>query len=105
MAVRPPAGGHDSTTRLACPDVSARDPGLRSHSNVVLRTHAVTTRRGVDMQDLGDDPRLGRRRLSSVQGERGTPTVTEKDQPVVPAQRLLKVAAALSDGATRLHQQ
>jgi diguanylate cyclase (GGDEF)-like protein len=57
------------------------------------------------MQDLGDDPRIGRRRLSSVQGERETPTVTPSDQPVVPAQRLLKVAAALSDGATRLHEQ
>jgi diguanylate cyclase (GGDEF)-like protein len=56
------------------------------------------------MQDLGDDPRVGRRRLSSIQGERGTPTVTSPDQPVVPAQRLLKVATALSDGATRLHE-
>jgi diguanylate cyclase (GGDEF)-like protein len=57
------------------------------------------------MQDPGDDPRVGHRRLSSIQGERGTPTVNPPDQPVVPAQRLLKVASTLSDGATRLHEQ
>ncbi|HLN41937.1 MAG TPA: diguanylate cyclase [Acidimicrobiales bacterium] len=57
------------------------------------------------MQDLGDDPRAGRRRLSTIQGERGTPTVTPQDAPVVPAQRLLKVATALSEGATKLHEQ
>jgi diguanylate cyclase (GGDEF)-like protein len=57
------------------------------------------------MQDLGDDPRVGRRRLSAIQGERGTPTVTSEDASVVSAQRLLKVASALSDGATRLHEQ
>jgi diguanylate cyclase (GGDEF)-like protein len=57
------------------------------------------------MQDLDDDPRPGPRRLSSIQGERGTPPVTSPDQPVVPAQRLLKVAAALSDGASKLHEQ
>ena len=57
------------------------------------------------MQDLDDDPRIGRRRLSAVQGERGTPTVTTPDASVVSAQRLLKVATALSDGATKLHAQ
>ena len=57
------------------------------------------------MQELDDDPRVGRRRLSAIQGERGTPTVTTPDESVVSAQRLLKVAAALSDGATRLHAQ
>jgi diguanylate cyclase (GGDEF)-like protein len=57
------------------------------------------------MQDLDDDPRIGRRRLSAVQGERGTPTVTTQDASVVSAQRLLKVATALSDGATKLHAQ
>ncbi len=57
------------------------------------------------MQDLDDDPPVGRRRLSAIQGERGTPTVTTRDESVVSAQRLLKVAAALSDGATRLHAQ
>jgi diguanylate cyclase (GGDEF)-like protein len=57
------------------------------------------------MQDLGDDPRVGRRRLSAIQGERGAPTVTTPDESVVSAQRLLKVAAALSDGATKLHAQ
>jgi hypothetical protein len=57
------------------------------------------------MQDLGDDPRVGRRRLSAIQGERGTPTVTPDDASVVSAQRLLKVATALSEGATRLHEQ
>ena len=57
------------------------------------------------MQDLDDDPRVGRRRLSAIQGERGTPTVTPEDAPVVPAQRLLKVATALSEGATKLHAQ
>ena len=54
------------------------------------------------MQDLGDDPRVGRRRLSAVQSERGTPTVTTPDESVVSAQRLLKVAAALSDGCVRI---
>ena len=44
------------------------------------------------MQDLDDDPRVGRRRLSAIQGERGTPTVTTQDASVVSAQRLLKVA-------------
>jgi diguanylate cyclase (GGDEF)-like protein len=57
------------------------------------------------MQDLGDDPRVGRRRLSAIQGERGTPTVTPEDASVVSAQRLLKVASALSDGAAKLHEQ
>ena len=57
------------------------------------------------MQDLDDDHRVGRRRLSAIQGERGTPTVTPQDAPLVPAQRLLKVATALSEGATRLHAQ
>jgi diguanylate cyclase (GGDEF)-like protein len=57
------------------------------------------------MQDPDDDPRVGRRRLSSVQGEREAPTVTPREEPVVPAQRLLKMAAALSDGATKLHEQ
>jgi diguanylate cyclase (GGDEF)-like protein len=57
------------------------------------------------MQELDDDPRIGRRRLSAVPGEQGTPTVTTRDESVVSAQRLLKVAAALSDGATKLHAQ
>ena len=57
------------------------------------------------MQDLDDDPRVGRRRLSTIQGERRTPTVTPPDASVVPAQRLLKVATALSEGATKLHEQ
>ena len=57
------------------------------------------------MQDLDDDPPLGRRRLSAIQGERGTPAVTTEDAAVVSAQRLLKVATALSDGATKLHAQ
>ncbi len=57
------------------------------------------------MQDLDDDPPLGRRRLSAIQGERGTPPVTTEDAAVVSAQRLLKVATALSDGATKLHAQ
>ena len=57
------------------------------------------------MQDLDDDPPVGRRRLSAIHGERGTRTVTTQDESVVSAQRLLKVAAALSDGATRLHAQ
>jgi diguanylate cyclase (GGDEF)-like protein len=57
------------------------------------------------MQDLGDDPRVGRRRLSAIQGERGTPTVTPEEASVVSAQRLLKVASALSEGATKLHEQ
>jgi diguanylate cyclase (GGDEF)-like protein len=57
------------------------------------------------MPDLGDDPRVGRRRLSAIQGERGTPSVSTEDASVVSAQRLLKVATALSDGATRLHAQ
>jgi len=57
------------------------------------------------MQDLDDDQPLGRRRLSAIQGERGTPAVTAEDASVVSAQRLLKVATALSDGATKLHAQ
>jgi diguanylate cyclase (GGDEF)-like protein len=57
------------------------------------------------MQDLDDDPRIGRRRLSAIQGERGAPTVATQDASVVSAQRLLKVATALSDGATKLHEQ
>ena len=57
------------------------------------------------MQDLDDDPRVGRRRLSAIQGERGAPTVATQDASVVSAQRLLKVATALSDGATKLHEQ
>jgi diguanylate cyclase (GGDEF)-like protein len=57
------------------------------------------------MQDLDDDPPRGRRRLSAIQGERGTPAVTTEDAAVVSAQRLLKVATALSDGATKLHAQ
>ncbi len=57
------------------------------------------------MQDLDDDPRVGRKRLSAIQGERGTPTVALEEAPVVPAQRLLKVATALSEGATKLHAQ
>ena len=57
------------------------------------------------MQDLGDDPSVGRRRLSAIQGERGTPNVTTQDASVVSAQRLLNVATALSDGATKLHAQ
>src|SRR5580658_6041339 len=57
------------------------------------------------MQDLDDNPPLGRRRLSAIQGERGTPPVTTEDASVVSAQRLLKVATALSDGATKLHAQ
>jgi len=57
------------------------------------------------MQDLDDDHRVGHRRLSAIQGERGTPLVTTEDAAVVSAQRLLKVATALSDGATKLHAQ
>jgi diguanylate cyclase (GGDEF)-like protein len=57
------------------------------------------------MQDLDDDPRSGRRRLSAIQGECATPIVTPDDTPVVPAQRLLHVATALSDGAMALHAQ
>ena len=57
------------------------------------------------MQNLDDDPPVGRRQLSAIHGERGTRTVTTQDESVVSAQRLLKVAAALSDGATRLHAQ
>jgi hypothetical protein len=57
------------------------------------------------MQDLDDDPRVGRRRLSAIQGERGAPTVATQDEAVVSAQQLLKVASALSDGAAKLHAQ
>ena len=46
------------------------------------------------------------RRLSAIQGERGTPSVTTpRTHPWSSAQRLLKVATALSDGATKLHAQ
>ena len=48
---------------------------------------------------------VGRRRLSAIQGERGTPSVSTPDASVVPAQRLLKVATALSEGAEKLHAQ
>jgi len=57
------------------------------------------------MHEPDDDPGMGRRRLSAIPGERGTPVVTSEDTPVVSAQRLLKVASALSDGATKLHAQ
>ncbi|HUY23202.1 MAG TPA: GGDEF domain-containing protein [Acidimicrobiales bacterium] len=57
------------------------------------------------MQDLGDGPRVGPRRLSAVRDERGAPAPSLDDAPVVPAHRLLEVASALSDGATRLHER
>jgi len=57
------------------------------------------------MQDLDDGPRVGRRRLSAIQGERGAAPVARPKASVVPAQRLLEVASALSDGASKLHTQ
>jgi len=57
------------------------------------------------MQDLGDEPRVGRRRLSAVPGGERLPPLTPGSISVVPAQRVLEVASALSDGATRLHAQ
>ena len=56
------------------------------------------------MQDLDDDPH-GRRRLSAIQGDGGNPRVIPQDSSVVPAHRLLDVASALSDGATKLHAE
>jgi diguanylate cyclase (GGDEF)-like protein len=56
------------------------------------------------MPDADDDPR-GRRRLSAIQGDRGSPAVIPQDSSVVPAHRLLDVASALSDGATKLHAE
>ncbi len=49
-------------------------------------------------------PRVGRRRLSAIPVERDTAHSRSKVS-VVPAQRLLEVASALSDGATKLHSQ
>jgi diguanylate cyclase (GGDEF)-like protein len=57
------------------------------------------------MQDLDQGPRVGRRRLSAVPGERATPAMSRNREPVVPATRLLEVASALSDGASKLHAQ
>ena len=56
------------------------------------------------MQDLDDGPRLARRRLSAVPGAVPAAGSRQKSS-VVPAQRLLEVASALSDGATKLHSQ
>jgi diguanylate cyclase (GGDEF)-like protein len=55
------------------------------------------------MQDPDDGPRVGRRRLSAIQGEGGGASLVREKASVVPAQRLLDVASALSDGATALH--
>jgi len=58
------------------------------------------------MQELGDGPRVGRRRLAAVPGDRGAAAVMRPGQaPVVPAHRLLEAAGALSEGATALHAQ
>ncbi len=56
------------------------------------------------MQDLEEGVRVGRGRLSAIPGDAG-PKVRPfvDDVPVVPGQRLLDVAAALSDGATLVH--
>jgi diguanylate cyclase (GGDEF)-like protein len=56
------------------------------------------------MQDLDDGSRIGRRRLSAIQGERTTPTVTTRDTTsVVPADKLLEAAGALAQGASAMH--
>jgi diguanylate cyclase (GGDEF)-like protein len=60
------------------------------------------------MQELGDGPRAGRRRLAAVPGDQGgaaVPAGRPRPTPVVPAHRLLEAAGALSDGATALHDQ
>jgi len=57
------------------------------------------------MQDVDDGPRVGRRRLAAVPGERATAPTPRHKGSVVPAPRLLEVASALSDGATKLHAQ
>jgi diguanylate cyclase (GGDEF)-like protein len=56
------------------------------------------------MQDLEEGVRVGHGRLSAIPGEAG-PKVKPfvDDVPVVPGQRLLDVASALSDGATLVH--
>lgn len=56
------------------------------------------------MQDLEDGVRVGRGRLSAIPGD-ADPKVKPfiDDVPVVPGQRLLDVASALSDGATLMH--
>ncbi|HTZ09621.1 MAG TPA: GGDEF domain-containing protein [Acidimicrobiales bacterium] len=55
------------------------------------------------MQDVDDGPRAGRRRLTAIPSERATPPAGRPRASVVPATRLLDVASALSDGATKLH--
>ena len=57
------------------------------------------------MQELGDGPRVGRRRLAAVPEALGAPEPARAPDSVVPAHRLLEVAGALSDGATALHAQ
>jgi len=55
------------------------------------------------MQDVDDGPRVGRRRLTAIPSERAVPAAGRPKTSVVPATRLLDVASALSDGATKLH--
>jgi hypothetical protein len=56
------------------------------------------------MQELDHPVRRGSARLSAVPVEEGgRATARDEHAPVVPAHRLLDVAAALSDGASRMH--
>lgn len=57
------------------------------------------------MRDTGDSVLGGRGRLTAVHEEGGTARMEADSTPIVPAQRLLDVAAALSDGAARMHAQ
>lgn len=57
------------------------------------------------MPDSGDSAQGGRGRLTAVHGEGGRAQMEPESTPIVPAQRLLDVAAALSDGAARMHAQ
>jgi len=58
------------------------------------------------MQDREDANRGGRARLAAVREDREPSVVTdERRAPVVPADHLLRVAGALSDGALRIHEQ
>ena len=57
------------------------------------------------MQELGEGPRAGRRRLAAVPGSPAAQPPAGSPASVVPAHRLLEVAGALSDGASALHAQ
>lgn len=57
------------------------------------------------MRDLKNTVSGGRGRLSAIHGEGGATELGPGATPVVPAHRILEIATALSDGATRMYAQ